>query len=221
MAATSSPGGPWALLGLALVGLLAASPACKTAEDRFEKYASNGPGSPVESEPARLASCSHSPRPTAEVLSVPGAPLKVRLVRAYHLCLGEYVALLRIFGATREVVQVVLEYERYDVMGRHPPRRALLPIARVFTPQAVRYHRITWREGRSHPNERGLRVRLAAVDFAGGGRWTAPPWPPSPAARPPPMGAAGPLEPLDKLHRSLRGITQKVKDGAAKLGRGM
>lgn len=165
----------------------------------------------VETEPPPLKSCSPKPRPKATHLPVPGAPLEVRLVRAYHLCLGKHVALLRLSKATRNLVQIVLEYEQYDVRGRRAPRRTTVPITRGFSPRTVRYHRIEWREGRVNPDERGLRVRLAAVDFADGERWTAPPWPPSPPVIPAARKVPGPLAPVDKIQDSIRKATHSLK----------
>ncbi len=205
--------------GIALfaIGCLVVWDGCRSAEDRYQKYAPRETGPVVETEPTPLKSCSPKPRPTAEVIPVAGAPLQVRLVRAYHLCLGKHVALLRLSGAKREIVQVVLEYERYDILGRRAPRRSTLPVTHTFSPKTVRYQRIEWREGRVNPDERGFRVRLAAVDFAKGKRWTAPTWPPSPAVLPPKRKVPGPLAPVDKIQKSLQGITGDLKKRRQKM----
>lgn len=194
-----------ALGGLTLWG------GCKSAEDRYRDYSPKGEDPVVETLPPPLKSCSRKPKPQAVILPVPGAPLEVHLVRVYHLCLGKHVALLRLSKAKRALVQVVLEYERYDITGRHTPRRSTLPIARRFSTKSVRYHRLQWREGRVNPDERGLRVRLAAVDFADGKRWIAPPWPPSPAVVPPTNKVPGPLAPVDKIQKSLRKTIEALR----------
>jgi hypothetical protein len=127
------------------------------------------------------------------------------------------VALLRLGRARHPILQVVLDQERYDVRGRRAPRRSSIAITRRFDPATVRYHRIRWREGRAHPDERGLRVRLAAVDFANGTRWTAPAWAPSPPVLPRARPVPGPLAPLDKIHDALLGVTRALRKARLKL----
>lgn len=211
-----TPGVAFGLTLLAL-GCLGAWSGCKSAEDRYQDFAPRQEGAVVETEPSPLRSCSPKPRPEATLLPVPGAPLEVRLVRVYHLCLGNHVALLRLAKAKGRIVQVVLEYELYDVRGRRAPRRTTLPITLGFSPRSVRYHRIEWREGRVNPDERGLRVRLATVDFADGKRWTAPPWPPSPPVVPAARKVAGPLAPVEKIQDSIRKVIQSLKKKRLKL----
>jgi hypothetical protein len=208
-----------AITGLTLLalGCLGAWSGCKGAENRYQDFAPDREGPVVETEPSPLRSCSPKPRPRAELLGVPDPPLEVRLVRVYHLCLGKHVALLRLARAKRLIVQVVLEYEQYDVRGRRVPRRTTLPITLGFSRRTVRYHRIEWREGKANPDERGLRVRLAAVDFADGKRWTAPNWPPSPLAVPAGRKVPGPLAPVDKLHDSIHDATRSLKKQRLKI----
>lgn len=209
----------WILLVLVSFALM---DGCKSAEDRYLNYSPKETGPVVESAPTRLKSCSPKPRPQATLLPTPGAPMELRLVRAYHLCLGSHVALLRLAGAQGpvDVVQVVVAYETYDVMGRRPPRRSALVLTRSFSAKTVRFQRIEWREGRVHTDERGLRVRLAAVDFANGKRWTAPPWPPSPAVIPPAREVPGPLAPVDKLQKSLKDAARSIRKQGEKLRQG-
>jgi hypothetical protein len=204
-------------LALLCLGCFGQGAGCKSAEDRYEDYSPKNQGPVVETRPPPLKSCSPKPRPQATLLAVPGAPLEVRLVRVYHLCLGKHVALLRLAKATRKIVQVVLEYELYDVLGRRPPRRMPLSITLGFSPPTVRYHRLEWREGLVNPDERGLRVRLASVDFSDSTRWTAPPWPPSPAVIPPAKKVPGPLAPVDKIQTSLRKVTRALEKKRRKL----
>jgi len=206
-------------LTLLTLGTLGTWGGCKSAEDRYRDYAPQGQAPVVETLPPPLRSCTLKPRPRAVIIPVPGAPLEVHLVRFYHLCLGKHVALVRLSKAQRSLVQVVLEYEQYDVNGRHAPRRNTLPITVGFSPQTVRYRRIHWREGRVNPDERGLRVRLATVDFADGKRWIAPPWPKSPAVVPPKKRVPGPLAPVDKLHDSIRGATRSLRKRRLKMGK--
>jgi len=204
---------------LALVAMtwLASGTGCESAEDRYRDYSPKNEGPVVETLPPPLKSCSPKPRPAGTMLAVGGAPLEVRLVRVYHLCLGKHVALIRLAKAKRKIVQVALEYELYDVRGRRPPRRTALSITLGFSPATVRYHRLQWREGLVNPDERGLRVRLASVDFADGKRWTAPIWPPSPAVVPAAKKVPGPLAPVDKLQGSIRKATHALQSKRRKL----
>ncbi len=210
---TLSSGG----MALLILGCFGPGTGCESAEDRYRDYSPKKEGPVVEAEPPPLKSCSPKPRPEGSLVTVPDAPLEVRLVRVYHLCLGKHVALIRLAKATRKIVQVVLEYELYDVRGRRRPRRTALSITLGFSSPTVRYHRLQWREGLVNPDERGLRIRLASVDFANGKRWTAPPWPPSPAVVPAAKKVPGPLAPVDKIQGSLRKATRSLREKREKL----
>ncbi|MFH2007138.1 MAG: hypothetical protein ABI333_11175 [bacterium] len=205
-----------------LIPLLVLICGCRGAEDRFKEYSSQSSKSlpDVESTPSPLKSCSTEPRPQARWVAVPGAPITGELVRAYHVCLGEHVALFRLRGLQkRRIRQVVLEQELIDVRGARPPRRSLLPIARPFGPETVRYARIRWREGRENPGTRSVRLRLRAVDFADGKRWTPPPWP----VKAPPLGAGrdagapAPFDTVDRIQGGIRDLTRSLRKRRKKM----
>jgi len=208
-----------------LIPLLVLICGCRGAEDRFKEYSrpssNNQPA--VESMPTRLKSCTPEPRPQARWVPVDGAPIAGELVRAYHVCLGTHIALFRLRGLQkRRITQVVLEQELIDVRGERAPRRSLLPIARSFGPKTVRYARIRWREGRKNLGTRSVRLRLRAVDYVDGKRWTAPPWP---VAAPPQAtgrdaGAPAPFDTVERIQGGIRGLTRSLRKRRKKMEKG-
>lgn len=195
-----------------LLAVLLAS-GCEDAEDRFTHTRVKRPAGPrIESVPARLKSCAPKPQPQVTVLPTPSiVPLKVQLVRSYHICLGEYAALLRFkHTGKRKIVGLTLERQWWDVRRKRPPHRDRQRLIRTFEKGTVRYLRIRWREGYKNPGERQVRIRLARVDYVGAPPWSAGAWPELPPPPVPPHAAASLPEQLHEAHDSVRAVTKKV-----------
>ena len=206
-----------------ILSVLSIAWGCHGSENIFKEYASSRSGGTVDMEliPPLLKSCGANPRPVVTWLPVPEAPVRGTIIRAYHVCLGAYSALVRLRGHDpAPIVQVTLEQEFLDIRGIRAPRRKLLRVTRPFGPKTVRYLRLRWREGLTNPGERRLRLRLKTVDYADGKRWTAPPWAPSPrVAAPPDPGAHTIHGSVTRLRGGIQAVTRSLKKTRVKLKR--
>ncbi|MDY0003014.1 MAG: hypothetical protein RBU30_17065 [Polyangia bacterium] len=166
--------------------------------------------------PSPLHSCSSEPRPLVTALDVKEAPVRISLVRAQHLCLGEYAALFRLEGASPGLVtQIVIEREWSSVHGDHEVRREVESLAWTFEKGTVRYLRIRWREGLENRGERVLRLRLLRAHLAEGPSFEA-----GPATAPAPPGGGHQESLGDKLHQvgeKIRQITDKIRKAHEKM----
>jgi hypothetical protein len=150
-------------------------------------------------------------------IGVPGAPVAVTLVRAYHVCLGEYAALFRLEGVSSSLVtQLVLDREWWSLDSGGPPRRDQQVLAQSFEKGTVRYLRIQWREGLANRGERVLRLRLARAYLAEGPPFEAGPWPslPPPTAR---IRTEGLGDKLGQVREGVMDVTRKIREATKKL----
>jgi hypothetical protein len=200
------------VLSLLVLGVVAGLPACLE-DDYVTVRRARGPE--VEAPPARPRGCTSTAAATVEWLPVPDAPIVGAVHDVCAVGLGEHRAVIRLEGRSeRRVTLVTLETEQRDPAVPAVVRRETLHDPRGYDRGTVRYRVLRFRQDRSMPAGRHLRVRLQSVDHVTGARYQAPPWPAPPAPVPavhPTPGGAPPAEVLDKVSHGVRGLTEQLR----------